>query len=54
MAHLRMTAHYDAPIEHVFELAVDYKRYPEWNASCEEVMEVVGPPDRSARRCTGS
>lgn len=45
MTHLRMTAHYDAPIEKVFELAIDYRRYPEWNVAYDVVDEVKGPPD---------
>ncbi len=53
MAHLRMTTHYEAPIEDVFELAVDYKRYPEWNTSYEEVKEVVGPPDQVGSKMHG-
>jgi hypothetical protein len=53
MAHLRMTAHYEAPIEHVFALVVDYERYPEWNVSYEEVTEVVGPPDQVGSKMHG-
>jgi uncharacterized protein YndB with AHSA1/START domain len=53
MAHLRMTAHYDAPIEKVFDLAVDYARYPEWNVSYEQVMEVEGPPAQVGTRFHG-
>jgi uncharacterized membrane protein len=53
MAHLQMTAHYEASIERVFELAIDYKRYPEWNASYEEVTEVVGPADQVGTKIHG-
>jgi uncharacterized protein YndB with AHSA1/START domain len=45
MAHLRLTTHFDAPIEQVFELATDFKRYPEWNVTYIEVKEVTGPTD---------
>ena len=45
MTLLRFTGHYDAPIEKVFELGTDFKRYPEWNISYVEVKEVTGPPD---------
>jgi len=45
MTDLRMTAHFDVPIEKVFELAKDYKRYPEWNVSYSEVDQVTGPTD---------
>jgi uncharacterized membrane protein len=48
-----MTAHYDAPVEHVFDLAVDYRRYPEWNEAYEEVTEVIGPPDQVGTRFHG-
>ena len=53
MAHLRLTAHYEAPIEHVFAIVVDYERYPEWNVSYEEVTEVVGPPDQVGSKMHG-
>jgi uncharacterized membrane protein len=53
MAHLLLTAHFEAPIEHVFELAADYKRYPEWSVSHEEMREVVGPPDQVGTRFHG-
>jgi len=53
VAHLRMTTDYEVPIEHVFDLAVDYKRYPEWNVSYEEVTEVVGPPDQVGAKMHG-
>ena len=46
MTHLRMTGHHDAPIDRVFELGVDFKRYPEWNVTYVEVKEVTGPPDK--------
>jgi uncharacterized membrane protein len=44
MKQQRMTAHYDAPIEKVFALGLDYQRYPEWNVSYVEIKEVIGPP----------
>ncbi len=50
MKHVHMTAHFDAPIEHVFELADDFKRYPEWNVAYSEVKEVVGLPDTVGTR----
>jgi uncharacterized membrane protein len=46
MKQLRMTAQFDAPIERVFQLGTDFKRYPEWNVSYTEVKEVTGPPDQ--------
>jgi uncharacterized membrane protein len=50
MTSLRITGHYDVPIEKVFELGTDFKRYPEWNVSYLEVKEVTGPPDRVGTR----
>jgi uncharacterized protein YndB with AHSA1/START domain len=44
MTHVRMTDHLDAPIERVFELVTDFKRYPEWNVSYAEILDVTGPP----------
>ncbi len=46
MTHLTLKAHFDAPIEHAFDLATEYRRYPEWNVSYREVTEVTGPPDK--------
>jgi uncharacterized membrane protein len=46
MNQLRLTAHYEAPIEHVFDLGTQFKRFPEWNVSYTAVDEVTGPPDK--------
>lgn len=43
MTQVRISAHLDAPIDRVFELATDFKRYPEWNVNYVEVPEVLGP-----------
>jgi uncharacterized membrane protein len=45
MTTLRITGHYDVPIEKVWELGVDFTRYPEWNTAWLEVKEITGPPD---------
>ena len=45
MTLLRVTEHFEAPPERIFELGVDFKRYPEWNVSYTEIKEIVGPPD---------
>ena len=50
MTHLRMTAHYDAPVERVFALGTDFARFPEWNVTYPEIKEVIGPPDRVGTR----
>jgi uncharacterized membrane protein len=46
MTHLRLTEHFEAPIDRVFELATDFKRYPEWNVSYREIGEITGPIDQ--------
>ena len=50
MNQLRFTQHFEAPIEQVFELAIDYKRLPEWNVSYVAIDEVAGPPDKVGTR----
>jgi uncharacterized membrane protein len=45
MTHLRLSEHFDAPVDRVFALGTDFKRYPEWNVSYREVREVTGPVD---------
>lgn len=44
MGHIRISSHYDALIEHVFELALDAKRLPEWDPFFHEVKNISGPP----------
>jgi coenzyme Q-binding protein COQ10 len=50
MAHLKLTEHIEAPIEDVFELFIDAKRWPEWMAGGIEVKEITGPPDQVGTR----
>jgi len=45
MAHIRLNAHFDAPIERVFELGSHFSRYPEWDVLCAEFIEMTGPSD---------
>jgi uncharacterized membrane protein len=45
MAHVSLNAHIDAPVERVFALSSDFKRYPEWNVNYAEVLEITGPGD---------
>ena len=54
MTHIRMSGHYDAPIDRVFELATDFRRYPEWNVSYIEVKDVAGPPRQVGTKITSS
>jgi uncharacterized membrane protein len=54
MSHVRMTAHFDAPIEQVFALAIDRVRLPEWNVSYDEAPEMSGPPDQVGTRIHGT
>lgn len=46
MTNVRITAHFDAPVQRVFDLATDYSRYPEWNVSYEDIKQVTGPVDK--------
>jgi uncharacterized membrane protein len=50
MAHGEMTEHFEAPIERVFELYIDVKRWPEWMPGLVEVKEVTGPLDKVGTR----
>jgi uncharacterized protein YndB with AHSA1/START domain len=43
MTQLRLSEHFEAPIDRVFDLIADVPRYPEWNASYTEIKEVTGP-----------
>lgn len=45
MAHVKWTEHIEAPIEDVFELFIDVKRWPEFMPGGSEVKEVTGPLD---------
>lgn len=49
MTTVRLTGHYDASIERVWELGADFMRYPEWNVSYPEVKEVTGPVEVGTR-----
>ena len=46
MAHIRVTEHFEAPIDRVFELGIDFKRYPEWNVSYTQIKEIKGLPGK--------
>ena len=50
MTQVRISAHLDAPIDRVFELATDFKRYPEWNVNYVEVLQVLGPTSHLGTR----
>jgi uncharacterized membrane protein len=49
-----MTAHFDAPIEQVFALAIDRARLPEWNVSYVEAPEMDGPADKKGTHIHGT
>lgn len=53
MTHLRMSEHLDVPIDRVFEFGSDFKRYPEWNVSYNQVKEVTGPTDQVGTKFHG-
>lgn len=44
MTLIRKRFHFEAPIEKVFELGTDFKRYPEWNVSYPITKDIVGEP----------
>jgi uncharacterized membrane protein len=46
MTTVRTRTYFDAPIERVFELGIDFQRYPEWNVSFPEVLEITGPTNK--------
>jgi uncharacterized membrane protein len=50
MAHGTMTDHFEVPIERVFDLYIDVKRWPEWMPGLVEVKEVTGPLDTAGTR----
>jgi uncharacterized membrane protein len=50
MTQVRISAYLEAPIDRVFELATDFKRYPEWNVSYAEVPQVLGPSNQLGTR----
>jgi uncharacterized membrane protein len=50
MTQVRISAHLEAPIDRVFELATDFKRYPEWNVNYVEVPKVLGPTQQLGTR----
>jgi uncharacterized membrane protein len=54
MTHIELRQHFDAPIEHVFDLVIEYKRYPEWSTYFTEVKEVKGLPDRVGTEIVGT
>jgi len=46
---VKLSEHFDAPIEHVFEMLVDVKRWPEWLTNVD-VKEVTGPLDKAGTK----
>lgn len=42
MTLVRKTTHLDAPPEKVFDLGIDFKRWPEWNINYHEAPEILG------------
>ncbi len=53
MTHTQLKIHIDAPIERVFELATDFRRYPEWNVNYREVRDVAGSSQHVGTRIYG-
>jgi uncharacterized protein YndB with AHSA1/START domain len=50
MAHVKLTEHIEAPIERVFDLFIDVKRWPEFMPGGGEIKEVTGPLDKVGTR----
>lgn len=50
MAHGTITDHTDVPIERVFDLYIDIKRWPEWMPGLVEIKQVTGPLDTVGTR----
>jgi uncharacterized membrane protein len=50
MTQVRTSVHLDASIDRVFELATDFRRYPEWNVNYVEVAKVIGPAHKVGTR----
>ncbi|HJW23031.1 MAG TPA: SRPBCC family protein [Candidatus Limnocylindrales bacterium] len=50
MAHGTMRDHFEVPIERVFDLYIDVKRWPEWMPGLVEIKEVTGPLDTAGTR----
>ena len=54
MTLLRQTEHFEAPIDRVFDLGIDFKRYPEWNGFYSEIKEIKGLPDQVGTKILGT
>ena len=50
MKHVRMTEHFEAPIDEVFNLLMNIERWPEWMPGLVEVKQVTGPLDKVGTR----
>jgi uncharacterized protein YndB with AHSA1/START domain len=46
MGHIHTVAHFDAPVERVFEVATDVKLLPSYMASVSDINDLQGPPSR--------
>jgi uncharacterized protein YndB with AHSA1/START domain len=52
MVHIRVRQHIEAPIEHVWELAADCSRIPEWSVGFVEVRDCPDRIDQIGARYT--
>lgn len=50
MGHVSARSHIDAPLEHVWDMAADCSRIPEWNVSFIEVQQCQGRMDHVGAR----
>ncbi len=53
MGHVSARFHIDAPLDHVWSIAADCSRIPEWNVSFVEVRDCPDRLDRVGARYTG-
>ncbi len=51
MGHIRTVAHFDAPVERVFDVAIDVKLIPRYMTSVKDVTDGVLAPRAGRARC---
>jgi hypothetical protein len=51
MGHIHTFAHFEAPIDRVFEVATDLKLLPSYMASVKDITDLNGPPDKVGTTC---
>ncbi len=46
MGHIHTVAHFDAPVERVFEVAIEVKLLPSYMSSVKDITDIQGLPDK--------